>query len=863
MQSQQKRVKWSRGETAEALEERTDTGITQASVELMENCIPDIYGNISRRPAIVPLPVEDRYTDKKSTGDSFYYLFGFSYDEDIQFAVFYITQDDYVIIGLYPHKGPEFIRIRDNWVVGRYDASDSDCYTGVQDAASNWKAQPISYAQQNNYLVLATATNVWKIQLTNIQDFSFIPSIELWKFSAGWYAPEGTQTRKVNSSMVSGLNFNGGFSNYAFTDDISSVIYSEINTGVGYTYADDLYSFIPVGSIIQMPNIGCYFRVEGYRPSVSNVEMLFQDTIFDGVLNINDSVPSVGTYCKIRRDPAPISELDSSDNIVVYKDGVQSDFYSTRLAADGQKIIVRNSGSSTGLSETTVSLLYKYMVTPTGSRRYVSGSTCSSWAETPATSIKIMAYGELLTPVADSSASDSEVSVEYDYKSLQPESWSIEGSYPHPQKLAFNGQRLWAGGWAQSLTEQYALVVGSQIARYNDLKNNYNQENEPVTLDILTKFKEKVLHIVDYNGLKVFTDAYEYTYNAVDGLVKQSSNGAYERCEPLVFESLCLYVDSTGKQVKAMQYEFQSNIFNSSSINQLAPAYLVWYPIAMAAYEDKQEHTGKYLFVLNGYEQGISPVRLSVCNFVPSNQANIWSRWTFPKLSSSILSKSRLCGLVNTKTEPIFMLYARVTASSSGVGPETETLLSTNVIIPAKLTRTLIGGAVAIPDYATRPSASGQMVFASVSKTDGYETTVFKTVLSNVDVAVYANGEYQFTTRVNQLGYIEDDISQLTNVQVGYMVNSRIVSHPIDVGGKTKSIKKRIGKAQMSVHNTDAGAITINGKTGYMNPAKDHICFYGVTGMKNEIKYTITNNNGAMFHLESLLMNIEYGTLIS
>ena len=67
----------------------------------------------------------------------------------------------------------------------------------------------------------------------------------------------------------------------------------------------------------------------------------------------------------------------------------------------------------------------------------------------------------------------------------------------------------------------------------------------------------------------------------------------------------------------------------------------------------------------------------------------------------------------------------------------------------------------------------------------------------------------------------------------------------------------------MSVHGTDADTISINGKTGYMNPRIDHICFYGVTGMKDEIKYIITNKNGAMFHLESLLMNIEYGTLDS
>ena len=52
MNTQQKRVKWSRGETTDALEERTDTGITNVSAEFMENVVCDIYGNVSRRPAL-------------------------------------------------------------------------------------------------------------------------------------------------------------------------------------------------------------------------------------------------------------------------------------------------------------------------------------------------------------------------------------------------------------------------------------------------------------------------------------------------------------------------------------------------------------------------------------------------------------------------------------------------------------------------------------------------------------------------------------------------------------------------------------------------------------------------------------------
>ena len=143
------------------------------------------------------------------------------------------------------------------------------------------------------------------------------------------------------------------------------------------------------------------------------------------------------------------------------------------------------------------------------------------------------------------------------------------------------------------------------------------------------------------------------------------------------------------------------------------------------------------------------------------------------------------------------------------------------------------------------------------------DNSTVKAVLRNVEVDVYADGEFKFSTTTDNKGYITDDLTGLTNIKAGFRINSKIISHPIDVGGKTKSIKKRIAKARMSVHDTDAGAITINDKTGYMNPAKDYIQFYGVTGMKQEIKYTITNKQGAMFHLESLLMNIEYGTLIS
>lgn len=727
MQSQQKRVKWSRGETAEALEERTDTGITIASVELMENCIPDIYGNISRRPALSIVELASSYSSTVGGGDDL----GFRYEEGVKVIPYYITQDDFILVAIYAHGAPELLRlIKDS--SGNYKIVYKTSITGIEFpysgiyTDSGWEARPISYAQQNNFLIIGTQSNIYKLQISNVYysgTYAFTPTCSLFNFSAGWYAPQGTQTKQVSSSDITGLNFDAStIASYTYTNSVGdTTVYSWINTSVADSYTIDAFAAkIPVGSIVQFPNNGAYMRIEGY--------------------------------------------------------------------------VVDNN--------------------------------------------KIMAYGELLTPVADDSAHDDRVKVEYGYVSLMPTT-SAEGSYPHPTKVLFLDQRLWAGDWAYSLNEaeHYSLVIGSQIAKYNDFENNYNQENEAITLDILTQFKEKVIHLVDYNGLKIMTNSYEYTYDN-GAVVKQSGNGSLESCDPIVFDSLCLYCDATGNQIKAMQYEFQANLFNSSTINTLAPHDLIFYPVAMASFEDKVYSTGKYLFVTNEKKSNIP--ELAVCNFVPSNQANIWSRWSF--------ATGLFNNIIDTKNNVLFLL--RVDSTISGYGMEDA---GDQLLVPAVLS---FDGKQDCEISLT----NNQVLYQSY---EGLHNITVRMVLANTDIDVFSNGVYKLSTTTNNLGYITADISQLTNVTVGFRINSTIRSHPIDVGGKTKSIMKRIGKAQISVHDTEDGAITINNKTGYMNPRKDHICFYGVTGMKDEIRYTITNNNGAMFHLESLLMNIEYGTLDS
>ena len=822
MQSQQKRVKWSRGETAEALEERTDTGVTQASVEFMENCIPDIYGNISRRPALKILENVD-----------IAHINGFTYDEYLQVIPFYITENDIILLGIHYNGAPEALRVVDGKVVWAYYFTGITEYptTGVV-INTERTYRPISYAQQNNYLIVADRYNVWKFDFafpTNVlSQYYFTSTINPWKFSAGWYAPNGTQTRGVNDSDITGFAITGTVTNYTYTDAAGiNVVYSCFDTGVAGNLATNVEEFIPAGSILQMPNIGCYFRVEGYTligTGTNNV--MFPDTTFDGVLARTDNVPSSGTYCQPTGTLPGVGPNLYGYFLIKYVNGIEK----KRIKVlTGQNYVVKNTSSLTGYS----------------ANKITSGEW-GSWSDFSVTALKVGIYGSLLTPIADDQATDTEVSVEYGYVSLTPADEPGVAN-PHPTKFVFVEQRLFAGGWAYNETEQYAITLGSQIARYNDLKNDYNQENEPITLDILTQYKEKIVHLVDYNGLKIMTDAFEYAYNKDTGIVKQSANGSFEYCEPIVFDSLCLYVDSTGCQVKAMQYEFQSNIFNSSTINQYTPHDLVWYPWGMATYEDKIHSTGKYLFLVNREDAN---TRLAVCNFVPSNQANIWSRWrTNSVLDVGGVEKPLIHSVVNLKDQTMFMIRVKKIELTSGGDTATEEIL------PAVL------------DFdATTDFETNVMMFDNVgwyaiwSQVSG-TTATFRTIPGSV--AIYdSTGKVRHIATVSAYGLITSGTWDNTYT-VGLPINSTIVSHPIDVGGKTKSIKKRIGKSIMSVHDTGANAITINNKTGYMNPRGDKISFYGVTGMKDEIKYTITNKNGAMFHLESLLMNIEYGTLDS
>lgn len=1041
MQSQQKKVKWSRGETADALEERTDTGITQVSVSVLQNIIADVYGNISRRPAFQMVPYAAGVEDTSTIVAS----------ERAKMVPFKISKDDFVVF-VFPNNISltqwfSFYRVKNNRIV----------YVGNQQFNDVPITIPTGYAQNNNYLILACPSGNVKIQATNIEEEAIEFTIERFLYSGTWYTDGATQY-VVNNDTVPGLAINqnqNGYINITISTNsgIENNMYSAVTTGLKNTAENysKLIEAIPIGSIVTFPNMGGQMRVEGIIPYVygGSSGLLFPNTIFDGALD-GGSVPAIGTYCK--RDPSSWHMM--LVDFIMYVNGRAI----KRRRAWDLGVVIRCRASSTGFLQ----------------------FTNGRWREYSAGNLYAYIYGEILSPATNTQGIDSVVTVLSGYEELSSENSVF-------RTTTFSNQRLYTGGLVSTsgqMLDHGALVVGSQIAKYNDFKNNYGTPNEAVTIDVATKAQEQVFHVIDYNGLQILTDVAEYSYR--DGAaIKQSDNGTLKDCIPIVFNNTMLYADRSKRYIRVAQYQLQTNVFGSTKINSLAKEDLIHNPISLSFYEEKENSTGTFLFVINDpTDKTFNAAELAVCNMLPENQEVIWTRWdsvsfpytytttdietttirfawrnqntgvtTYTALSEpsagdqlykadgtdetqfyvnkvEAMATENAISVVATRTDtqqdfyawyvdgvtyyttsatpsvddPIYMKegddtfvvrYApenKVWATGtnqitiqpqmyywkgdySGAGqyfyndywttsatpqvgdkvygyhvypvthdgsyPEEFTIaavsgstitverinvdnMDTLTIVATRTsgpqdksavvadrqstddeTATLVtytndvlarfqeGDIQHTETTTTTHSGETSIICDSVTVDNkvfflcgldrtfrlaqlnferllDFETPVIENkykpsglILEGATVQVYDGTEYKFDAVVGADGTLSVSTTGLEHPHAGFWINARLESHPIDVGGRTYTDAKRIGKAVAVIRDTDAGAFTVCDKTGYTSVDKKKVNFYGCTGMKDQIRYTIKNIQGAKFTIESLTMIIEYATLDS
>lgn len=962
MQSQQKKVKWSRGETADALEERTDTGITQVSVSKLENIIADIYGNVSRRPAFKTITSVANATDIPVIAGTTQFS-DTSFKIPPQSFVFTVDANTYIIFIADPiTRAFGGLLIQNEKFVKRVTITNMTGWSPLY-----WLGKQISAAQYNNFMVVSNLYIGDVIfRLTNTNDIV----VEPFKYSAPWYAPGGSQTKTVSADDLPGLEFNKdghGFTAFAWTDNSgNSSPYSLIDTGLSGS-TQSIEEAIPVGSIVKFPNLGAYMRVEGFQTGGHTV--YFPQYTFDSSGNINTPIPSSGWFIQMAG-------------------GHIGDYITFRAYHNGTLIEEVRATYNYNYeywfqSSTAVSGFIK--ITPQG----------WTWTDVPSGALDVQMFGPLLTPVANNSGKDKIVTVEYGYISLDEYT---------PTQFAFSNQRLYAAGFFKEdadIQQIPGYAVGSQIAKYNDFKNDYNTQSEAVVIDISTAYQEQIVAMIDYNGLKLLTDAAEYAYTA-QGVIKQSENGTLATCKPLVFGSVCLYADKSGGQIRAMQYEFQSDLFSSSSINQMAKEDLIFNTTTMAGHLDKEHFAGRFLYTTQqGYDLAGNERAnhaLAVCNMVPGNQAMIWGRWTVPQIvTPGNQSRHTIVNAIEVNNKIWFVMACEEVIPGLGITNPAYTLAELDYdsvldgettavnteyrIVPAARNNDMFawtdqndpantvythtenvlqgdniydaddnvittasnspgGPNIVIDGVGYYAWQSGQDLFYTKSakpnptgssahdesrqvfNSDGTLNTEYymvgynaewdfinivefepfivspvhscDRVLSGTDleytylgtshtasrntsedtyikfatmpgatVSVFDGDQYMWDDTVDQRGIYTKSLADLTNPRIGFMVNATLESHPIDVGGRTYTDHKRIGKAVAVIRDTEPNAFTVCDRTGYTSVDKKKVNFYGCTGMKDQIRYTIKNIQGAKFTIESLSMIIEYATLDS
>lgn len=735
MHSQQKKVKWSRGETNSALEERTDTGVTEVSVAKLENIIADIYGNITRRPALKIISYERTGTRPVGimtiTAEQ-----NLDYPERTSAFVFSVTTDSYIIF-ITPDD-----RNSVSDIVGFFIENDKFAKTVNIDMPTGLSVNsygPVSVAQSNNYMVvggLATVPLIFKLTETN--DIK----VEQFKFDAPWIAANNTDIKTIQAGLFT-INYDGqGFTDYIYTSPAGNMTtYSAIDTG--YRVIDPsvvdwrakIERDMPSGSILHAPNMGFYMRIEGY---------------------------------------------------------------------------------------------------------YLSGQKC-------------IMYGALLTPVADASKKDNSFTLEIGY---------TDTSKYNPQKFAFAQQRLYATHFKNTQMSPQVIpsfIAGSQIAKYTDFKNDYGAANEAISININTEYQEQMVSMIDFNGLKIFSDASEYTYDQASGIRKQSSNGIYNLSEPVIFKSVLLYADKTKKNILAFQYELGQDIFQSPVINKLAQEGLIYDPWKMIFNEDREHITGKYLYVIQGNKSKtpnqipeiIEPAHIAVCNLSPETNNMSWARWIFPnrntiysRLYTGKISLITSAVAINNK---VWFVVKTTSTKDSTHGykiPYTSYTLA-ELDFEQKL------------DFETELSPTDEYA-AIIKPKSEFDFTM---VLSNTTIQVYDGDKYMWDDTTDNTGKLSKPLTALAKPKIGFHINAELESHPIDINGKTFAIKKRIAKAKAIVRDTEPNAFHVNDKTGYMSPDKKVVNFYGCSGMKDLVTYKIKNKQGAKFTIESLTLDLEYGTL--
>ncbi len=380
--------------------------------------------------------------------------------------------------------------------------------------------------------------------------------------------------------------------------------------------------------------------------------------------------------------------------------------------------------------------------------------------------------------------------------------WSATRGWPN--SCLFYQERLWFGGSAQKPLN----ICGSRLSQYHDFNNVGNYDNDGINVDLSCKQNNEIVNLYGNRGLQIFSGGAEFVANENNltpdsiFITQTSSVGSKGMAEPKDIAGVTLFIDRKGLNVNTFVYNYEQSTFNASALT-LLNNQMIKDPIRMAIDYNSNYEDGNFVYLVN--DDGT----VAVGNVLLEQNINAFTRFE----------------TANGEVKDMIVL-----------GDSTYFLVKRNEVL-----------------FLEKLEENLKTDFTSTISVNNSNTISDLGIYNNLEVRVYSDtkdyGNYFVIS-----GEITLNETITDTVYIGLDIDCKLISNNLSVGGQTTTIKSRISKATITTNDTTT--LTFNDQTASSD--KNIFNLYACSDWKNENKFTIESKFDYL-EVKSIVLNINYG----
>ncbi len=379
--------------------------------------------------------------------------------------------------------------------------------------------------------------------------------------------------------------------------------------------------------------------------------------------------------------------------------------------------------------------------------------------------------------------------------------WSITRGWPN--SCLFYQERLWFGGSAQKPLN----ICSSRLSQYHDFNNVGNYDNDGINIDLSSKQNNEIVNLYGNRGLQVFSGGAEFVANENNltpnsiFFAQTSSVGSKRMAEPKDIAGVTLFIDRKGLNVNTFVYNYEQSTFNASALT-LLNNQMIKDPVRMAIDFNSNFEDGNFVYLVN--DDGT----VAVGNVLLEQNINAFTRF-----ESS-----------NGEIKDMIIL-----------GDSTYFLIKRNEVLFLEKLENLK------TDFTSIVSVNNSNEISDLG------------IYNNLEVRVYSDmKDYGNYFVIDGAITLSETITD--TVYIGLDIKCKLISNNLSVGRQTTTIKSRISKATITTNDTTK--LTFNDQT--VSSDKNIFNLYACSDWKNENKFTIESRFDYL-EVKSIVLNINYG----